>query len=193
MPENVFPHTSPTHHSRHQCWMYISEVGGVSPTGKSFRVVPCVRACVRAVWMPSENQIKFPVGPLPFSLLAAGGLPFSLLWREVFPFPLWDLVSPGEIDVKSKWSRSGIKVKSMWNQVKSKWNRREIKWNQSGIKWNRSKIEVKSKWNQSEIKVKSTWNHSGIKVKSKWNHSDTKVKPKWNQSEIKVKSKWNQS
>jgi hypothetical protein len=59
-----------------------SEVGGVSPTGKSFRVVPCVRACVRAVWMPSENQIKFRVW----------GLPFSLLSREAFPFPLGDLV-----------------------------------------------------------------------------------------------------
>ena len=61
-------------------YIYIYRIfGGVSPTGKSFRVVPCVRACVRAVWMPSENQIKFRVGVFPFSLLAAGAFPFSLV------------------------------------------------------------------------------------------------------------------
>ena len=67
-----------------------SEAGGV-PTGKSFRVVPRVRACARVVWMPSGNgnQIEFTGLPLPFSLLP---------W-DPFPFPLWDLVSPSE----SKW------------------------------------------------------------------------------------------
>ena len=56
-----------------------SEVGGVRPTGKSFRVVPCVRACVRAVWLPGGIQLQmlrqqFSLFPFP----PAGGFPFSL-------------------------------------------------------------------------------------------------------------------
>ena len=69
------------------------EIGdwGVSATGKSFRVVPCVRAGVRAVWLPSGigSQRWLPLFPLVpfgapnfcFSLLGALNFPF------LFPFP----------------------------------------------------------------------------------------------------------
>ena len=56
-----------------------SKIGGwgVSPTGKSFRFVSFVRACVHAVWLPSGIRsqkwpIAFPFSPLPF---------------RAFPFP----------------------------------------------------------------------------------------------------------
>ena len=52
-----------------------SEVGGLSSTGKSFRVV---RACVRAVCMSSEFGAKKCGRPLSLFLLAVGGFPFSL-------------------------------------------------------------------------------------------------------------------
>ena len=51
-----------------------SEVGGLSSTGKSFRVV---RACARCVCLVSSGQKS-----------TGGGFPFSLFQREVFPFPL---------------------------------------------------------------------------------------------------------
>ena len=47
----------------------------MSPTGKSFRVV---RACVRAVRMPSEIRARNRVRALPFSLFVALLFPFSL-------------------------------------------------------------------------------------------------------------------
>ncbi len=50
---------------------------GVSPTGKPFRVVPCVRACVRAVWMPSENPAQ----------TCDPYFPFSLWPHQAFPCP----------------------------------------------------------------------------------------------------------
>ena len=80
-------------------YIYTLEVGGVSSTGKSFRVVPCVRACVRAVWMPSENQIK--TGYVWI-------IPVSLVCREVVKFPLGNLVSPHEFKVNSNWNRSEL-------------------------------------------------------------------------------------
>ena len=57
--------------------MYRS-LGWVGPTRKFFRVVPCVRSCGRAVWMPNGNQIKFWVALLPFSLFCLGILFLSL-------------------------------------------------------------------------------------------------------------------
>ena len=51
-----------------------SEVGGLSSTGKSFRVV---RACARCVCLVSSGQ-KSMVCCFPFSLFALGGFPFSL-------------------------------------------------------------------------------------------------------------------
>ena len=86
----------------------ISEAGGCS-TGKSFRFV---RACVRAVWLPSELDQKlcgpafslFPFGPARswgFYFVGPGGFrerslfpfgaasfPFSLLVPGSFPFSL---------------------------------------------------------------------------------------------------------
>ena len=52
----------------------------MSPTEKSFRVVPCVRACVRGVWLASEigSQKSLP----PFSIFHFGGDELSL-----FPSP----------------------------------------------------------------------------------------------------------
>ena len=47
---------------------------------KSFRVVPYVRACVRAVWLPSGNRSK----------LCRTDFPFSLLPRHAFLFSLWE-------------------------------------------------------------------------------------------------------
>ena len=65
-----------------------SEVGGVSPTGKSFRLV---RACVRAVCMSSEIGVKFS-GP------ALSLFPFWLVsGLSLFPFPLRNQVKSGEI------------------------------------------------------------------------------------------------
>ena len=51
-----------------------SEVGGVRPTGKSFRFV---RTCVRAAQSLVKSGKK--VRRVPF--------PFSLLWCRSFPFP----------------------------------------------------------------------------------------------------------
>ena len=51
-----------------------SEVGGLSSTGKSFRVV---RACARCVCLVSSGQ-KSLGGGFPFSLLGAPAFPFSL-------------------------------------------------------------------------------------------------------------------
>ena len=68
----------------------ISEVGGVSPTGKSF--VSCVRA--RAVWMPGETRFTNCVPPIslfPFRFL--GGFPFSLVSLSG---PKWVQVNPSE-------------------------------------------------------------------------------------------------
>ena len=135
----------------------MSEVGG----GESNReIVSCraVRACVRAVWMPSENRMKFYARPFPFSLLP----------QAMFPFPLWDLVSPGGsrwVRVKSKWNHSEIEVKSKRSWVKSKWNHSET---EVKSKWTLSEITVISKWNQNDI----GWHLSEITVKSKWNRSD---------------------
>ena len=74
---------------------------GVSPagppvTGKSFRVVPCVRTCVRAVlglvrFRANRRTCSFPFPfypgrPFPFPFCRAG---FSLFPCEhIFPFPL---------------------------------------------------------------------------------------------------------
>ena len=61
-----------------------SEVGGVSPTGKSFRFVSCVRACVRAVpYVRSDSAKKVIRTPFPFSLLVSQPFPFSLSSNQV--------------------------------------------------------------------------------------------------------------
>ena len=67
-----------------------SEVGRVSPTGKSFRVV---RARVRAVRMPSEIQARNGGGGGGDGGGGEGGrhFPFPFWPKEVFPFPLRDI------------------------------------------------------------------------------------------------------
>ena len=59
---------------------------GVRPTGKSISV--SVRACVRAVRLPSGNAVKLSRAAFPFSLFASPGVPFSLLPAAGFPFSL---------------------------------------------------------------------------------------------------------
>ena len=60
-------------HARPQTETMHIEGGGVSPTGKSFRVV---RTCVRAVWLPSEIGVKTKGGRFPFSLFPPIVFPF---------------------------------------------------------------------------------------------------------------------
>ena len=71
--------------------IYISEVGG-SPTGKSFRVVPCVRTCVRAVLGLVRFQANRRSCPFPFPFYRAG---FSLFpyAAPAFPFSLMSIYS----------------------------------------------------------------------------------------------------
>ena len=52
---------------------------GVSPTGKSFRFVSCVRACVRAVPYVWSIPVKKLIRSAPF--------PFPFWSRSLFPFP----------------------------------------------------------------------------------------------------------
>ena len=54
----------------------------------SCRVVPCVRACVRAVWLPSGIGSQTGLRPFLFSLYGAPSFPFSLFGATSFPFPL---------------------------------------------------------------------------------------------------------
>ena len=54
------------------------------PTGKSISV--SVRACVRAVRLPSGNAVKFSGAAFPFSLFGSPDVPFSLLPAAGFPF-----------------------------------------------------------------------------------------------------------
>ena len=151
-------------------YMYICVGGwGVSPagppvTGKSFRVVPCVRTCVRAVLGLVRFQPNRRTCPFPFPFYRAGfslfpfappAFPFSLVQAHV-PFSL--------VSTVKKW----IQMKSSeftWNQMKS----RDIEWNDMNsneLKW----IEVKSNeinWIQmtsSEFKW-NQMNSNGIK----WN------------------------
>ena len=87
--------------------LLLSEVGGWVQPGNRFRF-RFVRACARSgCQVKSGQNSAWP----PF--------PFSLFPQEVFPFPLWDLVSSSEF----KW----VLVKpseTKWNQVKSS----ETKW-----------------------------------------------------------------
>ena len=58
----------------------------MSPTGKSFRFVSCVRACVRAVLYVRSDSAKKDIrssGPFPFSLLVSQPFPFSLSSNQV--------------------------------------------------------------------------------------------------------------
>ena len=72
------------------CGAIKSEVGGCS-TGKSFRFV---RACVRAVWLPSgigSQKLWAGLFPFPFGPAVVLGLfLFGPGWaRGAFPFPFW--------------------------------------------------------------------------------------------------------
>ena len=60
---------------------------GVSPTGKSFRVVPCVRACALAGCLV-ELDLKSRCHHVHFSLLGRQTFPFPFLGRRVFSFSL---------------------------------------------------------------------------------------------------------
>ena len=139
---------------------------GVSPagppvTGKSFRVVPCVRTCVCAVLGLVRFQAKrrscsfpFPFHPAGFSLFpyAAPAFPFSLMSiYSLFPCEHHEEMDSNEI----KW----IHMKSneiTWYQMKSretKWTKvksNEINWTQmtsSEFKWNQINSN-KIHWNQ---------------------------------------------
>ena len=59
---------------------------GGSPTGKSFRVVPCVRACARSGCLV-ELDLKSRCHNFPFPLFGAPSFPFPFLGRRAFPFP----------------------------------------------------------------------------------------------------------
>ena len=117
-------------------YLYISEVGGVTPT--AWEIVS-FRSCVRAGWLPGGIRAQMRGGSFPCSLWARRVFPFPCV--GVFPFP----------HVKSKWDRMIIEVNSKWNQS-------EIE-NQSGIemksKWTWSEIDV---WNRSEFEMNSKWN-----------------------------------
>ena len=70
-------------------------LGGVSPTGKSFRVVrACARA--RALVVKSERGQMLSESLFPFPFLPRQVFPFPFWGWEVFPFPLWDQVNPSE-------------------------------------------------------------------------------------------------
>ena len=58
-------------------YIYISEVGGVSPTGKSFRFVSCVRAR-GGCRVRSGQKDKVLRDRFPFSLFPPAAFPFSL-------------------------------------------------------------------------------------------------------------------
>ena len=61
-------------------------IAGWGETGKSFRVVPCVRTCVRAVLGLVRFQPNRGSCPFPFPFRPAG---FSLFpYEHIFPFPL---------------------------------------------------------------------------------------------------------
>ena len=51
----------------------------MSTTGKSFRVVPCVRACVRAVWLPGGIRAQILLRALSLFPFVSPGFPFSLV------------------------------------------------------------------------------------------------------------------
>ena len=70
--------------------------------------------------------------------------------------------------------RSQLEVKSNWIWSEIKMNRSDI---EVGSKCTRSEIEMNSKWNRSEIEVKSEWNRSEIEVKSNWAPSRPTPKP----------------
>jgi len=148
-------------------------LGGVSPTGESFRFV---RACVRAVCSGSgiAAKVSVPVFSLfPYRVGAVSLFPYRV--GAVSLSPEWPKRNRSETEVKSKWNRSETEVQSKRNRSDTKVIiRSEIK----------SETEVKSKWDRSEFEVKSKWNQSETKVSSKWNRSETKVKSKWNPSEI---------
>ena len=58
----------------------------MSPTGKSFRFVSCVRACVRAVLivrLDSAEKERERENPFAFSLLVSQPFPFSLSSNQV--------------------------------------------------------------------------------------------------------------
>ena len=140
----------------------------MSPTGKSFRFVSCVRA---QLYVRSERISKIMPIPFPFSLLASL-FPFPFWPRHFFPFPLWDQVFPFPWDKWDQWNPSEIKWVQVinWIQVRSsdsKWAQvrtSESKWIQvrsSEIHWfqvSPSVIKIdqvspsESKWDQSESK-----------------------------------------
>ena len=142
-------------------WLYRYIGGwGVSPagppvTGKSFRVVPCVRTCVRVVLGLVRFQAKrrscsfpFPLWPrwfFPFPFYRGG---FSLFpYEHMFPFPLWatcsyDFYNSCDFHCGIKWLHmkpNDIK----WTQMKSI-KTIETQTNSSDKKWNQYLIGVKS-------------------------------------------------
>ena len=79
--------------------LHILYIGGwgVSPagppvTGKSFRVVPCVRTCVRAVLGLVRFQPKRPACSFPFPFYPAGLALFPFI-APAFPFSLMSIYS----------------------------------------------------------------------------------------------------
>ena len=59
---------------------------GVSPYGKSFGVVPCVRACARSACL-EELDRGSRCHPFPFPFMGRRAFPFLFLGRLGFPFP----------------------------------------------------------------------------------------------------------
>ena len=127
-------------------------IGGWGETGKSFRVVPCVRTCVRAVLGLVRFQPNRAACSFPFPFCPAG---FSL-------FPCASICSLFHCEHHEEKDSNEIKWIHMksneitWYQMKSretKWIKvksNEINWTQmtsSEFKWNQMNSN-EFKWNQ---------------------------------------------
>ena len=73
-------------------WKMESGIGGWGETGKSFRVVPCVRTCVRAALGLVRFQANRAACSFPFSFCPAGLSLFPYA-APAFPFSLMSIYS----------------------------------------------------------------------------------------------------
>ena len=146
-------------------YIYIyRRLGGVRPTGKSFRFV---RACVRAYArcpMPSENAAPAWVCRLslfPFRRASLSLFPFRDGGLSLFPWV-------------NKWE-------SMKNKMSTKWTQRE---NEARTvrterdEWESNQNRLRTKREQSENKVGRAYKH----MKTKWEQSENRAKAKRDQS-----------
>ena len=151
----------------------VSHIGGwgVSPagppvTGKSFRVVPCVRTCVRAVLGLVRFQANRPSCSFPFPLCRGRPFPFPFCPAGFSLFPCASICSLFPCEHHEEMDSNEIKWIHMksneitWYQMKSretKWTKvksNEINWTQmtsSEFKWNQMNSN-EIHWNQMNSK-----------------------------------------